>query len=180
MRQARMFHELAKYEGTGGTYVSVKPTQETIHKLEKVHQHMADYLDEDVLLPPMDWHVTVVYDKKAVLDPPNVHKAFPLLGTDIEFEARAEELKWWPGANNKGYLVLVLYSDELHDLHSLITEHLDLKHSFEDYTPHVTMAEKFLTKGISPEEMDSMMHHLNEIELPDGLVFSGLRFEDIS
>lgn len=173
MRHSKAFRELSNYKGTGGTYASVKPTQETIHKLEPLRMMVAQSVGDKHLQPVMDWHVTLVYDAKAVLDPPSVHENFPLLGSDIMFEAKADGFAFFGK-----HLVLVLYSDSLHDLHDLIKEHLGLKHSFDEYAPHITMAE--LKSAPDPQQAEEILATLNGQELPDDLEFTGIRFEDVS
>lgn len=178
MRQARVFMERSYYEGIGGTYASLKPTQDTMHHLMPMHKKLGSLLGAGALLPPLNWHVTVVFDRHHAIDPEYVHEDFPMLGADITFHAQSDGFQWWPGHNNKGYFVLTLFSEGLSDLHELVCRHLELEHSFEEYTPHVTFAEKFLTNGITPEQADEAVKLMNDTPLPV-LTFSGLRFEDI-
>jgi 2'-5' RNA ligase len=179
MRNVKAFSELSFYKGTGGTYACVKPTQETMHALEAPFKLLGSLFGQGACLPPMEWHVTVMYDKHHTLEPANVHEQFPMLGADMVFDATADGFEWWPGHNNKGYLVLTLFSDALSDLHELVKSHLELEHSFDDYTAHVTFAEKFLTNGITNQQAEDAVTRLNQLQLPP-LHFGALRFEDIA
>lgn len=173
MRQANVFKEMAGYHGDKGTYASVKPAQDTMHRLEPLHQVVAGLVDPKYMLPVMDWHVTLAWDKNGNMDPHSVHTQFPLLGSDLKYDAHGDGFAWF----NK-HLVMLLDSDALQDLHELIRDHLGLKYSFEQYNPHMTMAE--LDAPPDEEYAEEVLAVLNNTSIPRGLWFSGLRFEDCS
>lgn len=49
------------------------------------------------------------------------------------------EVIWWAGHDNEGYLVLKLNSSALQAIHKK-WKLAGVKHSFEDYNPHITLA----------------------------------------
>ena len=79
-------------------------------------------------------HVTLMYCK----NPGNMH------GINLNFNAKAEfaskiiDIEFWEGHDKLGYLVAKLDSKQLHHEFRRLTA-LGLKHSFDDYSPHVTL-----------------------------------------
>ena len=57
------------------------------------------------------------------------------------FTAKVVDVQYWSGHDNDGYVVVILDSVDLVARNRYWTQH-GLKHSFEDYTPHVTLADK--------------------------------------
>lgn len=126
------------YNGNSGIYIAVEPTHES---MKKIH---------DVLLTlncpvPLDQfkdeaHMTVVYSRQqAIKDLTAVHK---FASDNPTINALTTQLEFWEGHDKSGYLVLKMTS-ALSRMLNGIAINSGAKHSFDDYTPHMTILNGF-------------------------------------
>ena len=135
----RQLQTLAKtyrpFTGDTGVYVSVVPTDGSLIHLSTWAAKLGFPMNNK---EAEELHCTVIYSKipidpvLATCNPKKVHTA------------RFSHFEYWDGHDKEGYLVCVLQSKDLQELHRKWLS-LGAIHSFEDYTPHVT-----LKTGLSP------------------------------
>lgn len=111
---------------SSGTYVCVLPDDESRGFLSHIANSLRVHAD------PYELHSTLMYAKGCF--PKNASYS-----RRATFGARIKGIEYWDGHDNDGYLVVILDSPGLVNRHRYWTEH-GLKHSFDDYTPHVTLA----------------------------------------
>jgi hypothetical protein len=116
---------------SSGTYVCALPDAETQTKLARVSAALGHPLSQEKI---EDLHSTIIYAKGNF---PN--------GLELQrgqrFGAKVTGLEFWDGHDNDGYVVLLLDSPDLMARHQFWVSR-GLTHSFEDYTPHVTLFDK--------------------------------------
>lgn len=156
------FHEIEK----PGVYISLVPTQRTIHLLHPIWESAPIY--KPTTLSPSQWHVTILYDRDSILSSHKFYNDFPLVGCDNIYTATAGKIVSWTGANGSIYRVLKLVSPQLQDLHKLLRKTFNFSHSFSDYSPHMTLSQD--CDEMLPED-DSLMGKT--------LSFGGIRVENI-
>lgn len=115
---------------SSGTYVCVLPDKESKLKLAKISAALGHPIP---IAEVEDLHSTVMYSKGS----------FPreLSLPRKRFGAKVVGLEFWDGHNNDGYVVVILDSPDLVARNRFWTAQ-GLKHSFDDYTPHVTLFSK--------------------------------------
>ena len=118
------------FDGTKGCYVSVSVLQ-----------------DPEIRLPVnlpwslgSDLHCTIVYSRESA---PSYPEALYDVDDKTVYIAKLVELEYWDGHDNDGYLVAKLDCPELNARNKFWIAK-GCKHSFDDYTPHVTLAKNFL------------------------------------
>lgn len=116
------------YTGSNGLYSAVTPTTSSSREI-------STFCREANLQDINPDHCTVMYSETAVN---NVNEA--KLFTRSVYKAVAIKLKWWPGHDKKGYLVLVLDSPELQEEHNRLKD-LGAVPTFNEYVPHITLKE---------------------------------------
>lgn len=120
-----------------GLYVNCKLTDQSAADLNKL---VAQYLPQDLLAPAYDYHVTIMYAKDFSID---MMTAQQIASTSTIAETPrtgfCEEVVWWAGHDNKGYVVCKVKSDSLNAIHNKWKD-AGAKHSFEDYVAHITIA----------------------------------------
>lgn len=126
-----------------GFYAKCVPKQESIEALKYILSNNPLELNE----LSEDPHVTLVYSKDPIKFVPK----------DLDFKVKAKclEIKYWPGHDKSGYLVVTLESKGLCLLHRVFKA-LGASHSF-DYQPHLTVAKDF---GKLPE-IDQWLSKVN-------------------
>lgn len=109
-----------------GIFVKVNPTADSV----SIIQHYFRGLGHDLC---QDLHCTVIYSTKTKdgVNLPNVDK-------NERFDAKPIGLAYWPGHDNDGYVVMLLESDDLKELHWRFRVR-DLEPTFADYKPHVSV-----------------------------------------
>ena len=115
-----------------GVYVSVTPNANSILLISRY----ASLIGMPLLLQEQhELHCTVVYSR-------SIPKVTPRLDAQKVYRARIVGVNWWLGHDKAGYLVLLLNSPDLSELHR---EWYDsgCTSSFGDYVPHVTLKKDF-------------------------------------
>lgn len=111
-----------------GTYISVLPTEISAKEFMRI----AEFLPIEE--PELDeLHCTLIYSPENTLISPVAVNA-------RMYSAVIDDVKFWKSASGKGYVVVTLTSPQLMTRHK---EWLNqgLIHTYDDYTPHVTLAE---------------------------------------
>ncbi len=116
---------------SSGTYVCVLPDAQSKITLGKIAFALGLPLHDDDF---EDLHSTVIYSKDRF--PSNTK-----IPHDRQFSAFVKDVQFWDGHDGDGYVVLVLDSPDLVALHQEWKDR-GLIHSFDDYTPHVTLKSK--------------------------------------
>ena len=148
------------FDGLTGTYVCMKPSSEGIDAL---HQNLK--LDDLPNGPDKDLHLTIMYSKEHVAHTiPDLH--------DNEHVALATGIEHWSGHDGDGYLVLKMICNPAKQLHEGFKD-VGCKHSFDDYTPHVT-----LKTGLQKDEVGLWIDQHKDMK-PFLVKFDQLHIENI-
>lgn len=114
----------------GGTYASLIPSIET---KEALFRFCSD-IGIPNLVDTRDYHMTLVYSKKAV--PDIIHEDF-----DLPIEALMKGFKIL--GDEKKVLVIELYCPGAKRLHELFQKKYGATHDYPDFIPHITVAEDY-------------------------------------
>lgn len=115
-----------------GVYVSVTPTAKSVLLISKY----ASLIGMPLLLQEQhELHCTVVYSR-------HIPKIIPRLDPQKVYRATIIGVNWWLGHDKAGYLVLLLSSPSLSELHREWYES-GCTSSFGEYEPHVTLKKDF-------------------------------------
>lgn len=156
-----------RYNGKSGLYVCAVPVKGMRSVISALDPHFPEEAQLD-----SDLHCTLMYSRETAPHPLTVSKV--LSQGEGQFSAIADSVKFWPGHDNKGYLVVALHSDDLRARHEQ-WKTTGATHSFPDYEPHVTLASGF-------GEIDKATLRIMNLILRRGdyrLTFGGERAEDI-
>lgn len=115
-----------------GTYVSVKPTVSSSLRLRSIIKKLSKHCK---LYPVDAFHVTLLYSKSTVDNAKSLLKP-----STSQFSAIVTALEYFPGHDDKGYLVATMLSDDLHTRHAFWLKNGG-KHTYTPYAPHLTLAE---------------------------------------
>ena len=115
---------------SSGTYICVIPDEESTLKLIKISAALGYKIPSDEV---ENLHSTVMYSKG------KFPKGLPL--ERKRFGAKISGIEFWDGHDNDGYVVLTLDAPDLVARNRFWAAQ-GLTHSFEDYTPHVTLFSK--------------------------------------
>lgn len=127
---------LLAWTGTKGAYVSVRPTAASTTLLSRIATQLG-------LTPSVSdvfkYHCTVMWSETTpkVCAPNNC----------LKFSAKLKGIEYWLGHDSDGYVVVTLDSEDLDRRHAYWRS-LGATHSFEDYSPHSTVASKL---SLTPE-----------------------------
>lgn len=121
-----------RYSGKSGLYACVTP----LKGMREIATKLLPELPDGFELPD-DIHCTLMYSREVAPQPLPVFKL--LSAGEGQYQAVADSVKYWPGHDGKGYLVLCLHSEDLNLRHRQWLE-LGAKHSFKDYQAHITLA----------------------------------------
>lgn len=121
-----LYPEIQEYQA--GLYVWADPDEESLLILQRLMRH-APFKTENLT----KLHTTVLYCKGPVL-PHDIS-----VPEDRQIPAELTFLDIWTDHEGDCIIVGRLQSAELQDLHQELT-HQGLKHSFDDYAPHITLA----------------------------------------
>ncbi len=111
-----------------GTYISVLPFEQTAHLMLRIADACGiERPEQDEL------HCTLMYA-------PDSKLVSPVAQSDTVYTAVVDDVKFWKSASGKGYVVVTLKSPQLMRRHKEWTNR-GLKHTYSDYTPHITLAE---------------------------------------
>lgn len=113
---------------SSGTYVCALPDKDAVATLLRIGDYLGIKVDSSEL------HCTLSYAKGCFPKQAKTSKA-------RRFSARIAGLQFWDGHDNDGYLVVMLDSLSLIERNQYWAAH-GLKHSFDDYSPHVTLVSK--------------------------------------
>lgn len=137
-----------------GTYVAVKPFPLSCGMIYDEFQRFLRHR----LTPISEMHVTLMYSKQTIPEAQN----FVL--PDRKFQGTFRQLEWWAGHDKAGYLVINIDSQDLQQRHRTWIAYGG-RHSFRDYTPHLTLA-----VGVKHREikylLDSYNSDPNGLDLP--------------
>lgn len=122
---AKMLYNDVK-EMHGGIYVWLDPDEESLLHLQKLMKG-APFKTYD----STEVHCTVLHCSSELPEDLDVPE-------DRQLPAEVNMLDVWDDHKGRKILVARLGSDELHDLHAALTGQ-GLTHSFDDYTPHITL-----------------------------------------
>ncbi len=148
-----------------GVYVSVTPIVRSIVLISKY----ASLIGMPLLLKEQqELHCTVVYSRHI----PNI---LPKLDSQKIYKAQITGVNWWLGHDKAGYLVLLLSSPSLAELHRQWYESGCIS-SFGEYTPHVTLKKDF---GPKPPNLELIRSKLNRY-IGSTLEFSSAALEGLS
>ncbi|HEY6436618.1 MAG TPA: hypothetical protein VIY47_08510 [Ignavibacteriaceae bacterium] len=138
----------------GGTYACLIPSTESKEEILKfcVDQGIENLVNSD------DYHCTLIYSKKPCLDVAKEDFGLPCKGLAIGFKILGVEKK---------VLVLELYCPDAIRLHELFMEKHGATHDYDEYIPHITIAEEF--EGELPTDIPEF-----EIE------FNGQKIEELN
>lgn len=140
-----------------GLYVNCKLTDQSAADL---YLTVAKNLPQEILHLAHEYHATICYDRNFVGSFEEANKVAAVVSpSETPRTAIIDDVVWWAGHDNEGYIVLKLKSSALQAIHRKWIDS-GAKHSFEDYVPHVTIA----TGLDNPNETD-MKYHFNNLRL---------------
>lgn len=124
------------FTGVSGVYVSrtLEPKSEAALVEFVQNWELCDLQTQDV----SELHCTIVHSADAIPEEANSFNV-----NERPCAARVSAFEWWPGHNNKGYLVATLQSKALEDLNRLWLVRGCRPTRFNEYRPHIT-----ITSGI--------------------------------
>lgn len=114
-----------------GSYVCALPDTESKIKLARISAALGHPLGKDDV---EDLHSTIMYAKGAFPESIPLQKG-------KRFGAKIIGIEFWDGHDNDGYVVAILDSPDLVNRNKEWAA-TGLKHSFDDYSPHVTLFDK--------------------------------------
>lgn len=148
---------------SSGTYVCALPDNKSRTKLV----HISSALGHPISVEESeDLHSTVIYSKGAFPSKFDFSRQY--------FGAKITGLEFWDGHDNDGYVVVTLDSPDLTAENRRWTT-LGLKHSFEDYTPHVTL----FSKIDKTEDLIQRINRLTSKVAGTTLIFDQLQLEGL-
>jgi hypothetical protein len=131
------------YDRTAGTYVYVEPKISDCVNISTWSKHLGIPIPKETLT---DLHCTVMWSKDvtndASCDPSQAHVA------------QLDHFEYWDGHDGDGYIVAVLTSWDLHQLHNK-WKLRGCRHSFPDYMPHVTLMSKIRPSDVLLRRLES-------------------------
>lgn len=119
-------------------------------------------------------HCTLIYSHLGV---PSFEEFLANLGEDPTFKCLIKEIAFWPDTTpTNGYLVATLASPQLQDFHKLLSD-MGLKHSFEEYTPHITIGSDV---ELTPE-VESWIDQQNSLlrDSPIAITLEGVKLDSV-
>lgn len=100
-------------------------------------------------------HITLVYSKEQTQDPDEIlrmlNSKFNSTGV-VDFDCAA----CFDGEDDTACVVLKLKSDKLQEIHDALISIGDIKHSYDDYSPHLT-----IFYDVDKDEAAEMVDHIN-------------------
>lgn len=125
-----MYSDIREYQA--GIYAWLDPDEESLMILQRLMRHCPFKTENLTKL-----HTTVLYCKGPII-PDSIQ-----VPEDRAIPAELSFLDIWEDHEGEYIVVGRLVSEELQELHASLTSQ-GLKHSFDDYSPHITLA-----KGIN-------------------------------
>lgn len=154
------------YSGEAGCFVSVEPDVDTRMKLIDWTNRLGFELD------PMEearLHCTIIHSREDENAPLTYN-----VDRTHRYVARLQNIEFWEGHDQAGYLVATLQSPDLQALHRYWVA-AGADHRFGVYTPHVT-----LKRFLSPSDaMYQRMRRLADRERGSILAFYNESIEDV-
>lgn len=163
------------YTGSLGSYISVMPDASTMDFMKQC----CDIAKVSGFVPnsPLNSHVTVVHSKDSL----TVEEQGLLLAHGFnprhEYHAQVSEFTHWEGHNGKGYIVMGLNCAELEAYNSWLRETFNLKTSFDEFKPHITLVEDAYLNGKKRAQL--LVDELNWLSFPKNIILTGLKIEDL-
>ena len=146
---------------SSGTYVCALPDKDAVATLLRIGDYLGIKVDSSEL------HCTLSYAKGCFPKGAKTSKS-------RQFTAVVKGLEFWDGHDNDGYLVVLLESPSLTQRNQYWAAH-GLKHSFDDYSPHVTLVSK-LDKT---PELITLMDKTARVFINRALVFTNETIEGL-
>lgn len=147
--QQRTFQQTKDLPSNTGVYAfrSVR----NLHALKVIAKFLGCTIDNEYLY---EAHCTVVFSPEPVRT--NVV-------ADIESldDVKILGLTWWPGHNNKGYVVMLVDHPYLHERHKMFVR-AGARPTFKDYTPHITLAKGIPQGGVNIAESVRLLETLED------------------
>lgn len=142
-----------------GCYVAVSPDADSQGQLTEWANKLGFFIGSS---KAEQLHCTVMYSKK--------HKPTLIDTSKDTFTARLIQFEYWTGSDAVGYLVAVLDSRALTERHYQWSDR-GARHSFSDYTPHVTLVSGLTCSSalykrmlrLSDQERGAVLRFNNEI-----------------
>lgn len=137
--------EIAKtyrpFDGTSGCYVAVVPYLDSVNTIRGWARSIGLPMDE---ARESELHCTVMWSHAIPAD--------ARCNPEYSVPAELDHLEYWDGHDGDGYIVAVLNSEPLRQLHQKWLTR-GCVHSFDDYTPHVTLLSKIKPSPLMFEKM---------------------------
>jgi 2'-5' RNA ligase len=166
-----MIKILSYYSGETGFYSVAYPTQDSVRNL---HDFLTGEVgvDAERLDAPSTWHVTIMTSP----DFAPKKRDIPVLDRNAMFPASVKKFNYWGGHDNKGYIVAELESPALLKQHEF-WKGLGCKHTFDPFTPHVTLLTKGNAAPITAKLCNLMLRRRSA---PIHMEFGAHNFEDFN
>lgn len=104
-----------------------------------------------------DSHITVMYCRGKSFDA-NIKE---LQQANFSQDGHITGFEYWDGHDNSGYLVARVSCPGLHDRHQFWKK-VGLTHSFDDYTPHITLLRGDAAKAANVDRLNDLYARMNE------------------
>lgn len=126
-----LYDSIRQLNPDGGLYVWIIPSERSILKLQKLMRGAPFPTRNTTQL-----HCTIMYHHDALPEQIEIPE-------DREMVGLLRELKIWKEPDGELILVGILHSEDLQELHAELAEQ-GLKHSFEDYTAHISLGKDLM------------------------------------
>lgn len=145
-----LYEDIREYQA--GIYCWLDPDEESLLILQRLMRHCPFKTENLTKL-----HTTVLYCKGPI--PLNIQ-----VPEDRPIPAELSFLEIWKDHEDDYIVVGRLVSDELQDLHKSLVDQ-GLKHSFDDYAPHITLAKGLKLDAAARLWIDQRNRELREESL---------------
>lgn len=140
-----------------GLYVNCKLTDQSNTEL---FNYLKNNLKDFPLTPPTEYHTTIIYGRDTVMSYAKAQIVASNPSTSREpITGYVEKLAYWDGHDKTGYLVAIIQSPALKAIHEKWIA-AGARHSFEDYTPHITIAQE-LPDPFKVDNLKIVMKNIN-------------------
>lgn len=117
------------YTGNSGIYISVSPDEHSKDTIREMISKLNPPFPLDIF--DDEAHMTIMYSRSETIDEDQLQTPDSITALPIKFE-------YWDGHDKDGYLVLKMVSEPASHFHQHLLD-LGAEHSFDDYTPHMTI-----------------------------------------
>lgn len=159
-----------------GLYVSAKPDQASVDQLMSWATSTLTGFD---LTSPDKLHSTILYAKSYVVEHEVADRTHQLALAAVPIiRGYIERIEYWDGHDKEGYTVAKVTSPDLEKLHKIWIDSGAI-HSFEDYTPHITLSTGSRDAYDNLAEIDVKLMNLKLRRNPIDISFLAPTFEQI-